>query len=60
MNKHLKKDRCMSCQKMRKNIEPIFTEKCFQCTSIVYNMEVSGYFATENYTQRRDLVKRSL
>ena len=28
-------------------IEPIFTEKCFQCASVIYNLEVLKYFATK-------------
>ena len=36
----------------KKDIEPIFTEQCFQCALVIYNMGVLKYFVTESYTQR--------
>ena len=30
----------------KKELEPIFTEACFQCAFVVYNMEVSEHFGT--------------
>ena len=47
----------------KKQKEPIFTEKCqkcFQCASVVYNMRVLGYFDKESYTQRLDIVQKSI
>ena len=40
----------------KKEIEPIFTEQCFQNVSVVYNMEVLKHFAT----QRLSIVQTSL
>ena len=50
---------CMS-EDEKKEIKQIFTNKCFQCTSAVYNMEVSVNFTTENFTQRLDMAQKSL
>ena len=50
---------CMS-QDQEKEIEPISTEQWFQCASVANQMRVSGYFPTENCTQRLDIVQKSL
>ena len=44
----------------RKGIEPIFTKQCFQCASVIYNMELSGHIATKNDTQRLEIVQKIL
>ena len=36
---------CMS-EDNKKEVEQIFTEKCFWYASVVYNIEVSGHFRT--------------